>query len=43
MTKEKKDEIYLLIDYLEDMYSEKQIQLEKLRSVVEILESLVKE
>lgn len=43
MSKEEKDKIYLLIDSLEDIYAEKQIENEKLREVIGLLENLIKE
>lgn len=43
MKKEERDKIYLLIDSLEDIYAEKQIENEKIREVIELLENLIKE
>lgn len=43
MKKEERDKIYLLIDSLKDIYAEKQIENEKIREVIELLENLIKE
>lgn len=42
MKKEEKDKIFILIDSLEDIYAEKQIENEKLREVIDLLENLIK-